>query len=86
GYQHRRTANGSNGSVTAPTTSPFNTTVPATPLSAALGPAAQATVPTTPASGGGSMAGMFEGNVFQRADNLLLQGQTLVFRRPGGAP
>ena len=86
GYQHRRTANGSNGSVTAPTISPFNTTVPATPLSAALGPAAQATVPTTPASGGGSMAGMFEGNVFQRADNLLLHGQTLVFRRPGGAP
>ena len=85
GPNHRR-ANGSNGSATGSTTSPYNTSVPATPLSAALGPAAQATVPSTPASGGGSMAGVFEGNVFQRADNLLLQGQTPVFRRQVGAP
>ena len=82
-FQHRR-PNGSNGSANGSSTSPYNNSVPATPLSAALGPAAQATVPTTPASGGGSMAGVFEGNVFQRADNLLLQGQN-VFRRPGGA-
>ena len=82
-FQHRR-PNGSNGSTTGSTTNSYNTSVPATPLSAALGPAAQATVPTTPASGGGSLAGMFEGNVFQRADNLLLQGT--MFRRPGGAP
>ena len=85
GHQRGRT-NGSNGSIAGSSTSPFTPSVPATPLSAALGPAVQATVPSTPASGGGSMAGMFEGNVFQRADNLLLQGQTLVFRRPGGAP
>ena len=83
-FQHRR-PNGSNGSVNGSSASPCNNSVPATPLSAALGPAAQATVPTTPASGGGSLAGLFEGNVFQRADNLLLQGQN-VFRRPGGAP
>ena len=82
-FQHRR-PNGSNGSATGSVTNAYNTSVPATPLSAALGPAAQATVPTTPASGGGSLAGMFEGNVFQRADNLLLQGT--MFRRPGGAP
>ncbi|KAL9099627.1 MAG: hypothetical protein Q9163_004902 [Psora crenata] len=83
GYSHGR-VNGSNGSVTGLTTSPHNHNVPATPLSAALGPAAQATVPSTPASGGGSMAGVFEGNVFQRADNLLLQGPTTMFRRQGG--
>lgn len=49
--------------------SPQSITVPATPLSAALGPAAQATVPTTPASAYSDR--FFEGDVFQRADSLL---------------
>ena len=83
-YQHRR-PNGSNGSAPGSTSSPFGANIPATPMSAALGPAAQATVPKTPASSSGSMAGMFEGNVFQRADTLLQHGQT-SFRRPSGAP
>ena len=47
GYQHR--SRGSGGS-TAGGTSPYPNNVPATPLSAALGPAAQATVPS--AAGG----------------------------------
>ena len=86
-YQHRRPngSTGSNGSLKDNTKSPYNTSVPATPLSAALGPAAQATIPSTPASAGGSLAGMFEGDVFQRADQLL-QGQQTMFRRPAGAP
>lgn len=52
--------------------SPQSITVPATPLSAALGPAAQATVPTTPASAYSDK--FFEGDVFQRADSLLSMG------------
>jgi hypothetical protein len=50
-------------------TSPGSVPLPATPLSAALGPAAQATVPSTPASAYGDK--FFAGNVFQRADSLL---------------
>ncbi|KAI0428778.1 RAM signaling pathway protein [Xylaria sp. FL1042] len=46
--------------------------LPMTPQSAALGPAAQATVPSTPQSG--SFANMFSGNVFERADALILMG------------
>jgi hypothetical protein len=49
--------------------SPGSVPLPATPLSAALGPAAQATVPSTPASAYGDK--FFAGNVFQRADSLL---------------
>lgn len=49
--------------------SPVSAPLPATPLSAALGPAAQATVPTTPASAYTDQ--FFAGNVFQRADSLL---------------
>jgi Leucine-rich repeat (LRR) protein len=49
--------------------SPVSVPLPATPLSAALGPAAQATVPTTPASAYTDQ--FFAGNVFQRADSLL---------------
>ncbi|KAJ5812193.1 hypothetical protein N7474_008494 [Penicillium riverlandense] len=52
--------------------SPQSVTVPATPLSAALGPAAQATVPSTPASAYSDK--FFEGDVFQRADSLLSMG------------
>lgn len=49
--------------------SPVSAPLPATPLSAALGPAAQATVPSTPASAYGDQ--FFKGDVFQRADSLL---------------
>jgi hypothetical protein len=57
------------------TTIPFNTSVPPTPQlpitpqTAALGPAMQATVPTTPQSG--SFAAAFHGSVFDRADALI---------------
>ncbi|KAJ9660693.1 RAM signaling network component [Neophaeococcomyces mojaviensis] len=53
--------------------SPLSAQLPATPLSAALGPAAQATVPSTP----GSLYGdsFFKGDVFQRADSLLSMQQ-----------
>ncbi|PKY02185.1 cell morphogenesis protein Sog2 [Aspergillus campestris IBT 28561] len=47
----------------------FNTDSSPTPLSAALGPAAQATIPSTPASAYSDK--FFEGDVFQRADSLL---------------
>jgi hypothetical protein len=62
------------GAATAPPlastgASPVSVPLPATPLSAALGPAAQATVPTTPASAYTDQ--FFAGNVFQRADSLL---------------
>jgi hypothetical protein len=50
-------------------TSPQSVPLPATPLSAALGPAAQATVPSTPASAYSDK--FFAGDVFQRADTLL---------------
>lgn len=54
--------------------------LPATPLSAALGPAAQATVPSTPASAYSDK--FFEGDVFQRADSLLsMPNQTPFFTR-----
>ncbi|KAJ9215770.1 hypothetical protein DTO166G4_2607 [Paecilomyces variotii] len=49
--------------------SPQSVPLPATPLSAALGPAAQATVPSTPA--GTYSDRVFVGDVFQRADTLL---------------
>ncbi|PYH77201.1 cell morphogenesis protein Sog2 [Aspergillus uvarum CBS 121591] len=54
--------------------------LPATPLSAALGPAAQATVPSTPASAYSDK--FFEGDVFQRADSLLsMPNQAPFFAR-----
>jgi hypothetical protein len=54
--------------------------LPATPLSAALGPAAQATVPSTPASAYSDK--FFEGDVFQRADSLLsMPNQAPFFSR-----
>lgn len=46
--------------------------IPMTPASAALGPAVQATVPSTPQSG--SYNSMFAGTVFERADALLSSG------------
>ena len=57
------------GTQTSTSASPVSVPLPATPLSAALGPAAQATIPTTPASAYTDQ--FFAGNVFQRADSLL---------------
>ena len=59
----------------------YITPVPATPLSAALGPAAQATVPNTPnmaAPMRPEATGPFAGNVFERADRLLSQSSRRV--------
>ena len=75
GYAHHR-SRGSGISANGSISSPYNN-VPATPLSAALGPAAQATMPA-PASA--SFEDTFQGNIFQRADTLQKQ-QTLTYRR-----
>ena len=69
---HRRTAgtkgsSGSNNGVASPAS--YNASIPATPLSAALGPAAQATLSST-SSGPPGLNKSFEGDVFQRADYL----------------
>ncbi|KAH0543838.1 hypothetical protein FGG08_001877 [Glutinoglossum americanum] len=60
--------------VTGPTpatspASPYVTPLPATPLSAALGPAVQATVPSMPMPQ--NTYGIFSGTVFERSDSLL---------------
>ena len=52
--------------------------VPTTPLSAALGPAAQATVPNTARSSNFDRS--FQGDVFQRADSLLTLQPGLIRR------
>lgn len=87
GYQHR--TRGSGGSSTGGT-SPYPANVPATPLSAALGPAAQATVPAPPATPAGTMPPTpgtaslersFEGDIFQRADTYQSLQQTMIPRR-----
>jgi hypothetical protein len=53
-----------------------------TPQSAALGPAVQATVPSTPQSA--SYNAMFSGNVFERADAYLsMNGGSVVSSRTG---
>ena len=60
--------------------SPSSVALPATPLSAALGPAAQATIPSTPASAYGDS--FFRGDVFARADavlNMQQQNGNLTF-------
>ncbi|ODH20144.1 hypothetical protein ACO22_05957 [Paracoccidioides brasiliensis] len=63
-------ANPSTSTLSATTlSSPQSVPMPATPLSAALGPAAQATVPSTAASAYSYR--FFAGDVFQRADSLL---------------
>ena len=81
GYQthQRHRTRGSGSSNAASSSSPYTPSVPATPLSAALGPAAQATVPATPASA--SLNRSFEGDVFQRADSLLNLQNTMYHRR-----
>lgn len=69
---HHRTRGGSGSS-----SSPYPTSVPATPLSAALGPAAQATIPSTPASAVGFERRGY-GDGLQRAEPFLgLQGGTM---------
>ena len=73
GHYRNRGGSGSNSS-------PYMTSVPATPLSAALGPAAQATIPSTPASAS-SLDRSFQGDVFQRADSYLNMQNTLLHRR-----
>lgn len=52
--------------------SPSSVALPATPLSAALGPAAQATIPSTPATAAYGDS-FFRGDVFARADALQQQ-------------
>lgn len=64
---HHRTRGGSGSGSSS---SPYINSIPATPLSAALGPAAQATVPSTPATSM-SFDASFKGDVFQRADTYL---------------
>lgn len=56
--------------------------LPMTPQSAALGPAVQATVPSTPQSA--TFNGMFSGNVFERADTFIsMNGSSAVSSRAG---
>ncbi|OBT86362.1 hypothetical protein VE02_03804 [Pseudogymnoascus sp. 03VT05] len=57
--------------------------MPMTPASAALGPAVQATVPSAPQSAGYG-TGMFQGNVFERADALLSMGGSSAFSSRAG--
>ncbi|KAL8797346.1 MAG: hypothetical protein Q9195_000500 [Heterodermia aff. obscurata] len=56
--------------------SPYLNNIPATPLSAALGPAAQATLPTN-----ASLDRSFAGDIYQRADEYFRVQQTIVPRR-----
>ena len=82
GHRYRRSS-GSNASAIM--------SVPATPLSAALGPAAQATVPSPLATGSLASASLersFHGGLWERADALLSQQsqqqqqqQTMIYRR-----
>ncbi|KAK1143091.1 RAM signaling network component [Aspergillus melleus] len=78
--QHQGSVSTANSFHISSSLSVQSTALPATPLSAALGPAAQATVPSTPASAYSDK--FFEGDVFQRADSLLsMPSQTPFFRR-----
>ncbi|KAL8915653.1 MAG: hypothetical protein Q9172_006795 [Xanthocarpia lactea] len=75
GHSRQRRSSGSSSTMMNNTAA----AIPSTPLSAALGPAAQATVPSTPASG--SLERSFHGNFFERADALQQMQQTMVYRR-----
>ncbi|KAL8802910.1 MAG: hypothetical protein Q9200_006424 [Gallowayella weberi] len=75
GHSRQRRSSGANSYGAASTA----TAVPSTPLSAALGPAAQATVPNTPASG--ALERSFQGGWSERADALQMMQQTMVHRR-----
>ncbi|KAF7585925.1 RAM signaling network component [Aspergillus hancockii] len=78
--QHQASMSNPSGFHISTSVSPQSVTLPATPLSAALGPAAQATVPSTPASAYSDK--FFEGDVFQRADSLLsMPNQAPFFSR-----
>ncbi|GKZ64796.1 RAM signaling network component [Aspergillus niger] len=78
--QHQNTASNASSFHLNSGVSPQSVHLPATPLSAALGPAAQATVPSTPASAYSDK--FFEGDVFQRADSLLsMPNQAPFFSR-----
>lgn len=55
--------------------------LPMTPQSAALGPAMQATVPSTPQSA--SFNSVFSGNLFERADTLISSGGISMSSRTG---
>ena len=59
----------SNPIVATSPASPYVTPLPATPLSAALGPAVQATVPSVPLPQ--NPYGIFNGTYFDRSDSLL---------------
>ena len=76
--EHQHRTRGSGGS-TAGGSSPYTANIPATPLSAALGPAAKATIPVTP--GTASLERSFEGDIFQRADTYQSLQQTVIPRR-----
>jgi small subunit ribosomal protein S23 len=78
---HLQHYSGLSGSTLTNGMSPQSVPLPATPLSAALGPAAQATVPSTPASAYSDR--FFAGDVFQRADSLLSMpnAMPLFYRR-----
>lgn len=73
GHQH-----GGHGDSGGSSSSPY---MPTTPLSAALGPAAQATIPTSASSTTSSFDRSFRGNVFERAETLLSSQQTSHSRR-----
>ncbi|PYH95187.1 cell morphogenesis protein Sog2 [Aspergillus ellipticus CBS 707.79] len=78
--QHQTSVSNPNTFHISSSLSPQSIHLPATPLSAALGPAAQATVPSTPASAYSDK--FFEGDVFQRADSLLsMPNQAPFFSR-----
>jgi hypothetical protein len=74
-------SNGTTLNSTSSNSSPQSIALPATPLSAALGPAAQATVPSTPAIVYSEK--FFAGDLFQRAHSLLsMQNQApFLYRR-----
>ncbi|KAG9240683.1 RAM signaling pathway protein-domain-containing protein [Calycina marina] len=57
-------------------------TYPMTPQSATLGPAIQATVPSTPHSAS-SFNAVFNGNIFQRADTYLSTNNSVAHSRSG---
>ena len=73
GLHHRTRGDSGSGST------PYMNSGPATPMSAALGPAALATMPSTPAYSAG-FDRSFHGNVFERADNLLSMQQSFYRR------
>ncbi|PGH27497.1 hypothetical protein AJ80_00738 [Polytolypa hystricis UAMH7299] len=78
-YSNSSTSTIMSGSTLTNGSSPQSVPLPATPLSAALGPAAQATVPSTPISATSDR--FFAGDVFQRADSLLQSVQAPMFYR-----